>query len=137
MAPRSAPDTYTRPITAGEWWKTVTLPGLVEAVQVCVEGDGAIDPAALTAAIAVASQECPGARLVRRGQRWVDSGRAPEVRVAEPAGFDRTRLDSPLLRTPLTGHRSSCEVVLAQGAQGSPTTVVFRSHAGAIDRKST
>jgi amino acid adenylation domain-containing protein len=127
---KSASETYSRPITPLEWWKCATLRGLVEEVQICVEGDGAIDPAALGRAVAEASEACPGARVVRRGQRWVDSGRAPEVRIAEAADFDRTRLSSPWLRTPLTGRKFSCEVIWAPG---DPATVVFRAHPGVMD----
>jgi amino acid adenylation domain-containing protein len=95
-------------------------------VQVCVEGDGVIDPAALTAAVDVASRACPGARLVRKGLRWVDSGQPPPVRVVEATGFGRTRLDSPLLRKQLsTLGQPACEVLLVPG---TPTTVIFRAH---------
>jgi hypothetical protein len=109
---------------------SATLPGLVEEVQICVEGDGVIDPSALSAAVVTASEACPGARLVRRGRRWVDSGTAPVVKVAEAADFDRTRLDSRLLRGQLTCSKSSCEVVLVQG---TPATVIFRAHPGVMD----
>jgi amino acid adenylation domain-containing protein len=95
--------------------------------QICVEGDGVIDPAALADAVDVASRACPGAREVRRGKHWVDSGQAPLVRVVDAAGFGRTRLDSPALRAPLaTEGKPTCEVLLVPGAQ---TTVVFRAHA--------
>jgi amino acid adenylation domain-containing protein len=117
-------------MTPSEWWKSANCRGLVEEVQFCVEGDGVIDPAALAAAVAVASQACPGARLVRRGRRLVDNGRTPDVRVAEAADFDRVRLDSPLIRNQLTCHTSSCEVVLVRGA---PTTVIFRTHPAVMD----
>ena len=106
-------------------------PGLSTEVQLCVEGNGTIDPAALTAAVATVAQACPGTRLVRRKQLWVDSGRAPDVRVVAASGFNRVRLDSPLLRTPLACQgRSSCEVVLIQG---TPATVIFRAHPGVMD----
>jgi amino acid adenylation domain-containing protein len=104
---------------------------LAMEVQLCVEGDGAIDPAALTAAVNTASQACPGARLVRRGRLFVDSGQPPAVSVREAADFDRTRLDSPLLRTPLArNRRGSCEVVLVRG---TPTTVIFRAQHAVMD----
>jgi hypothetical protein len=38
-------------------------------LQLCVEGDGTIDPAALSMAVASASRVCPGERLMRRGHR--------------------------------------------------------------------
>jgi hypothetical protein len=123
-------DTYSRPITAIDWMKFSALKGLTLDLQLCVEGDGVIDPAALSAAVAVASQACPGARLVRRGDRWVDSGTTPVVKVTKAADFDRMRLDSPLLRHQLSAYRSSCEVILVQG---TPSTVIFRAHGGVMD----
>ncbi|WP_173092921.1 amino acid adenylation domain-containing protein [Actinomadura verrucosospora] len=131
MPARSEAGRYGKPISPHEWLALAHPRGLVMDVQLCVEGEGGIDPEALRAAVATASQACPGARLVRRGQRWVDGGIVPAVRVADAADFDRARLDSPLLRTPLTGEKSpSCEVVLVQG---SPTTVVFRANHGVMD----
>src|SRR5437868_5163281 len=134
---KSVAEKCSRPMTPEEWWKTgAALPGLVENIQICIEGDGVIDQAALAEAVDVASRACPGARLVRRGQRWVDSGRAPEIRVAPAEDFDRTRLDSPLLRRTLTCRTASCEVILAQGEPGAPerpATMVFRAHAAVMD----
>lgn len=100
-------------------------------VQLCVEGHGAIDPSALAAAVSTASQAFLGTRLVRRGRQWVDSGRAPAVRVAEAADFDRTRLDSPLLRTRLAREGAACCEVLV--VRGAPTTVIFRAHHAVMD----
>jgi hypothetical protein len=100
-------------------------------IQLCVEGDGDVDPAALSAAVAAAAQACPGARLARRGRRWVDCGQAPAVHVVEAEDFDRARLDSPLLRTRVTRKgRPSSEVLLVRG---SPTTVIFRAEHTALD----
>ena len=131
MPARPGPGTYSRPITPSDWWMLSNPGELAMEIQLCVEGHGGIDPAALAGAVATASQACPGARLVRRGRRFVDSGQAPPVRVADAADFDRTRLDSPLLRTPLARNgRASCEVVLVQG---TPTTVVFRAHHAMMD----
>lgn len=131
MAANSASKKYSRRIARGEWWLLAAPRGRAMEIQLCVEGDGAIDPAALAAAVATASQACPGARLTRRGRRWVDSGQAPAVRVAEAAGFHRTRLDSPLLREPLARNgKPSCEVILLPG---SPTTVIFRAHHAVMD----
>src|SRR5260370_41131854 len=100
MRTRSRTQTYSRPISPVDWWMLAQPRGLGMEIQLCVEGDGAIDPSALAAAVAAASQACPGARLIRRGRQWVDSGRAPTVRVADAADFDRRRLDSPLLPAP-------------------------------------
>ncbi|HEY0935903.1 MAG TPA: amino acid adenylation domain-containing protein, partial [Trebonia sp.] len=61
-----------------------------------------------------------------------DSGTPPAVRVAA-AGFDRDRLDSPLLRTPLARRDGpSCEVILVPG---TPTSVIFRAHHAVMDGK--
>jgi amino acid adenylation domain-containing protein len=124
-------DSYSRPISPVDWWMLAYPRGLSMDVQICIEGDGTIEVPALAVAVAAASQACPGTRLVRRGDRWVDSGRPPEVRVAQAAGFDRFRFDSPLLRQPLlSGRRPSCEVVLVPGR---PATVIFRAHHAVMD----
>lgn len=122
---------YNRPMSGVDWCLLAHPRGLAQYVQLCVEGEGAIDPEALAAAVAAASRACPGARLVRHGRQWADSGRAPTVRVVDAADFDRTRLDSPLLRRPLAGARAaSCEVILVRG---TPATVVFRAHHAVMD----
>ena len=130
--PGSVHEMYSRPVTADEWWRLGAPPGLSTEVQLCVEGDGTDrSRGARPRPSPPPAQACPGTRLVRRGQLWVDSGRTPDVRVVEADGFDRVRLDSPLLRTPLACQgRSSCEVVLIQG---TPTTVIFRAHPGVMD----
>jgi amino acid adenylation domain-containing protein len=128
---RSGPQTaYRRPVSAADWVSLSRPPGWRPYIQLLVEGHGSIDPDALTAAVAVASQACPGLRATLEGRTWVDSGVAPAVVVADPASFDRMRLDSPLLRErPGTGPLSS-EVILVPG---SPTTVVFRAHHAILD----
>ncbi|WP_412746950.1 amino acid adenylation domain-containing protein [Krasilnikovia sp. MM14-A1004] len=86
------------------------------AIQLVVEGEGSLDPAALTRAVRVASAACPGARLARHGRTWVDTGDAPPVTMA-----GSTPLWPDLAATPL---ERTCEVVVAEGA------VMFRvSHA--------
>jgi amino acid adenylation domain-containing protein len=128
----SAAEPFSRDISPSEWWMLSTPRGRAAEVQLCVEGYGDIDPAALAAAVAAASQACPGARLVRRGRRWVDSGQPPPVRVADSEpGFDRFRLDSPLLRGRLDRPGAlGCEVILVRGA---PATVIFRVHHALMD----
>jgi hypothetical protein len=133
MPARSGSEAYSRPISPDDWMMLAAPDGLVTEIQLCVEGHGAIDPGALSAAVAAAADACPGTRLVRRGRRWVDSGAAPAVRVAEAGDFDRARLDSPLLRSPLARrHGASCEVILVRG---TPATVIFRAHHAAMDGK--
>ncbi|MCQ4041224.1 amino acid adenylation domain-containing protein [Streptantibioticus rubrisoli] len=93
-----------------------------------VEGDGTLRADDLAHAVAVASEANPGARLVLRDKRWVDSGKAPEVRALTAESFDRKRLDSPALRIGLTD--PTCEVLLVLG---DPTTVVFRAAHAVMD----
>jgi amino acid adenylation domain-containing protein len=105
--------------------------GLGTNVQFCLEGNGDIDPGVLAAAVEAASQACPGMRVVRRGRQWVDSGRPPAIEVVRAADFDRTRLDSRLLRRPLlSGRRPGVEVILIPG---TPVTVVVRVHHAMTD----
>ena len=131
MPARPGPGTYTRRIAVSEWWMLAHPHGLSMDIQMCVEGEGDIDPAALSAAVAAASAACPGARLTRRGRRWVDSGEAPPVHVTNAAGFDRARLDSPLLRKRMAYRgQPSSEVLLVRG---SPATVVFRAEHATMD----
>jgi hypothetical protein len=125
------PATYSRPISPDEVSLLARLDGIAEEVQLCIEGEGAIDPAALAEAVATASAACPGARLARDGRQWVDSGQPPPVRLVDAASFDRARLDSPLLRTPLAClGRPTCEVLVVPG---TPATAVFRIHRGTMD----
>ena len=120
-----ASQVYSRPISHDEWWRLARLSGIVAEVQLCVEGDGSIDPAALAAAVDVASRACPWARLIRQGRQWVDSGQAPPVRLVATADFG-LHGQSPLLRRPLACQgRPNSEVLLVQG---TPTTVIFRAH---------
>ncbi len=93
-----------------------------------VEGDGRLRAEDLTHAVAVASQANPGARLVLQDTRWVDSGKAPEVRSLTAETFNQEGLDSPALRTGLTG--PTCEVLLVSGDR---TTVVFRAAHAVMD----
>jgi amino acid adenylation domain-containing protein len=124
---------YSRRIVPDEWVFLATPAGLGVEIQLCVEGDGGVDPAALGAALAAAGDQCPGTRLVRRGRRWVDSGVPPAVRVAEPGAGGRPDFASPLLRTRLAGRDTgSCEVVLLRG---TPAALVFRAHHGVMDGK--
>ena len=123
--------TYSRPVGPADWLQLARPAGWQTDIQLCVEGEGTIDPSALSAAVATASQACPGMRVVRRGRLWVDSGVSPAVRMVKAADSGRTWLDSPLLRTPLQ-HKESpwCEVVMVSG---SPATVVFRAHHAVTD----
>jgi hypothetical protein len=117
---------FTRRIDPIEWWFLGFPAKMSAALNLCVEGTGHVDPEDLRRAVAIASDACPGARLVRRGRTWVDSGTAPAVTVAHglPA-------DAPELRTPLPGRAgATCEVVLFPGPG---PTVVFRAGHAVMD----
>src|ERR1700760_1221606 len=55
MPARSAPAVYSRPVAPDDLVMLAAPDGLVTEIQLCVEGDGAIDAAALTAAVAAAA----------------------------------------------------------------------------------
>ncbi|MFJ9365031.1 peptide synthetase [Nocardia sp. NPDC101769] len=107
-------------------------------MQLVVEGQGSIDPEALRRAVATAADANPGARLVRDGKQWVDSGVAPSVRVVDhaleyPALEADPVLTSPIGPTP----DATVEVLLLtadlpEGKKG-PTTLVFRVFHGVMD----
>ncbi|ATI36498.1 hypothetical protein CPI83_30360 (plasmid) [Rhodococcus sp. H-CA8f] len=126
---------FTRPISATERLYLATEP-LAEpfAIQLVVEGAGDIDVDALRRAVELASHACPGARLVRRGKSWVDSGLAPHLEIVEHGGVDFTALDAnPILNRPLgVTADATTEVVLVTS---DPTTVIFRAFHGVMDAK--
>ncbi|MTE15489.1 peptide synthetase [Nocardia aurantiaca] len=100
-------------------------------MQLVVEGQGSIDPEALRRAVATAAAANPGARLVREGKQWVDSGIAPSVCVVDhaleyPALEADPVLTSPIGPTP----DATVEVLLLTAA---PTTLVFRVFHGVMD----
>ncbi|TQF65972.1 non-ribosomal peptide synthetase [Rhodococcus spelaei] len=131
----SAFPVFTRPVSPTERlylaMQTLAPPF---AIQLLVEGVGAIAELDLAVAVAGAAQACPGARLVRRGDDWVDSGVAPPVHVISDAGLSGDSLDDhPLLTRPLDPvDGPTCEVLLLPG---SPNTVVFRAFHGVMDGK--
>ncbi|GAA1906588.1 hypothetical protein GCM10009753_41560 [Streptantibioticus ferralitis] len=100
------------------------------AINLLVEGEGVLRAARLARAVAVASAANPGARLVREDKHWVDSGRAPEVRLLDGEPFNWERLDSPALRAELADSGPTCEVLLFPGAS---STVVFRAAHAVMD----
>ncbi|AYF72940.1 peptide synthetase [Nocardia yunnanensis] len=100
-------------------------------MQLVVEGQGSIDPEDLRRAVATAAAANPGARLVRDGKHWVDSGTTPAVRVVDhalryPALEADPVLTSPIGPTP----DATVEVLLLTAA---PTTLVFRVFHGVMD----
>jgi len=113
---------FQRPVSPNEW---LYLAGArlapPFAIQVVVEGQGRIEAGPLQRAVAVASSACPGARLVRRGRMWVDSGATPPVRAVGT-------LDGEL-RRPLDPVEGPTGEVLLVG----DATLVFRAFHGVMD----
>ncbi|MET9024703.1 peptide synthetase [Nocardia sp. NPDC004168] len=101
-------------------------------MHIAVHGEGSLDPAAVQAAVDVASAAAPGARLVRDGRDWVDSGLAATVRVVPGWSLNYDALEhDAVLNSPIgpTPDRTT-EVLLLTGAQ---TTVLFRAFHGVMD----
>ncbi|WP_020500172.1 non-ribosomal peptide synthetase [Sciscionella marina] len=125
---------FHRPVSPIEWWFLGHPDDLSTSTQILVEGTGWICRAQLTAAVEVASAACPGARLVRDGQTWVDSGIAPPVQVLD--GRELAPAEIPLLpelQSTLAGPEvPSCAVVLIQGPV---TTVAFRANHAVMDAR--
>ncbi|MFD1812583.1 non-ribosomal peptide synthetase [Rhodococcus gannanensis] len=127
-------DQFERPISATERLYLAGRP-LAEpfAIQLVVEGDGVLDADRLSDAVGAASAACPGARLRRRGVRWVDSGVSPAVTVLDRPGVDLAAPDAdPVLTRGLAGD-ATAEVVLLRGRDTS--TVVFRVFHGVMDAR--
>ncbi|MRH86839.1 peptide synthetase [Nocardia sp. SYP-A9097] len=124
--------TFRRPISPTEFMyfpmRDLAPPFLM---QLAVEGVGSVDAEELRRAVAIAAEANPGARLVREGKYWVDSGVAPAVRVIDhalqyPALESDPVLTSPIGPTP----ESTLEVLLLTAA---PFTLVFRVFHGVMD----
>ncbi len=125
---------FRRPITPTEWWFLGHPDALSPTIGIVVEGDGTIDHARLTEAVARACEACPGSRLVcaEDSREWVDGGIPPEVLVVESgarAAGDLANL--PELQAPLAGTDVPfCQVVLIRG---ETTAVAFRAHHAVMD----
>ncbi|ONI75269.1 hypothetical protein ALI144C_41815 [Actinosynnema sp. ALI-1.44] len=131
--PPTGERTFRRRITPLEWWFLGHPRGMTPTFGVVVEGDGALDPDRLTEAIAVASQACPGARLVRRDHDWVDGGKPPPLAVVDVAE-DQDLLRIPQLHECLTGPGVPfCQVVLVRRETGGRSAVVFRANHAVMD----
>ncbi|AOW94076.1 hypothetical protein BFN03_19155 [Rhodococcus sp. WMMA185] len=131
--PASVP--FQRPISATEHLYIATQPLAAPfAIQLVVTGTGEIDAAALETAVGHASAACPGARLVREGRNWVDSGRTPQVRVIDHAiDFDALDGDAILESSLGADSGATTEIVLARAA--SQTSVIVRAFHGVMDAK--
>jgi hypothetical protein len=94
-------------------------------IQIVLEGEGAVTPEKLEAAVATAAAANPGSRLVLRGalwwMHWVDDGPIPPVRISE-------EIERPL--SPESG--PTCEVVLSQKPS---SRIVLRCFHGVMDAR--
>ncbi len=106
------------------------------AIQLVVEGVGRVDPAGLREAVAAASEACPGARFVLRGDMWVDGGVPPPLHLVDEGEFDGSNFgDFDVLNRkldPVSG--PTCEVVLLRR---DPAVLVFRALHSTMDGKGT
>ncbi|MGW5072072.1 non-ribosomal peptide synthetase [Rhodococcus sp. NPDC004095] len=151
--------TFERPVSATERLYLATRPLAAPfAIQLVVTGSGDLALDELTAAVTRACAACPGARLRRDGDRWVDSGVPARVTVVD-GGVDFDALDDdPVLTRDLGADgRATTEVVLVRGGGaaltrgggaaltrgggaalapgGATTTVVFRAFHGVMDAR--
>ncbi len=102
------------------------------AIQLFIDGEGDVDLARLTRAVAEAAAACPGARLVLDGKQWVESGVAPPVTVVD--GDERPDEESPRWRQSLDVQAGpTCEVVVVR--RPMRTTVIIRAFHGVMDGK--
>ncbi|HQP30616.1 MAG TPA: amino acid adenylation domain-containing protein, partial [Deltaproteobacteria bacterium] len=104
-------------------------------VQMVLEGRGSLDVRRLAAAVEQASELNPGSRLilkgVLRGSRWVDSGRAPVVRVVSGEAWDGYGPENaPFLHGPLPSSGPTCEVLWVEGPV---PRIIFRASHGVMD----
>ncbi|WP_330184928.1 peptide synthetase [Nocardia sp. NBC_01503] len=124
--------TFRRPISPTEFMyfpmRDLAPPFLM---QLAVEGVGSIDAEELRRAVTVAAEANPGARLVRDGKYWVDSGVAPAVRVVEHALRYPELESDPVLTSPIGPTPESTLEVLMLTA--TPFTLVFRVFHGVMD----
>jgi acyl carrier protein len=115
---------FRRPVSPTEWFYLAaqrTMPPF--AIRLVVEGQGRVDPDALARAVAIASAACPGARLVRRGRTWVDTGEPPKIVTTSGKLWPQ---DGP--ETTTSGKLcGSCDLVV--GADG----IMFRAFHGVMD----
>ncbi|GAA2638061.1 hypothetical protein GCM10010399_84190 [Dactylosporangium fulvum] len=132
VAARRAAPVFRRPVSPVEWWIAAHPKGTAPVLQIAVEGVGTLDPDRLAEAVAVASDACPGTRLVRKGRSWVDTGRPPAVRRVTHEGPGRPRVeDLAELQEPLHDRSGpTCEVLLVGGPDPA---VVFRAAHAVMD----
>lgn len=126
-------NTFRRPISPTESlyfpMRDLAPPFLM---HLAVSGTGTIDADHLQGAVAAVAAVCPGTRLVRDGDDWVDSGIPPTVREIAGHAITGARLEEdPVLGSPIgPTPETTCEVLLLTA---DPVTVVFRAFHGVMD----
>ncbi|MFJ9841315.1 amino acid adenylation domain-containing protein [Kitasatospora sp. NPDC101155] len=124
---------FSRAVAPLEHWYLGFPRGLSPGLNLVVEGIGGITEEVLRRAVAAASEACPGARLTRRGGRWLDSGQAPPVRLVAGRTPDRDTLDRAAeLSRPLPARGAYCEAVLFDGPRPA---VAFRASHAVMDAR--
>ncbi|MEN6472957.1 MAG: amino acid adenylation domain-containing protein [Syntrophaceae bacterium] len=116
-------------------WLSIDSASSPFVVQMVLEGRGSLDVGHLAAAVGKASELNPGTRLVLkgslRGSRWVDSGRAPCVRVVSGEAWDGYGPENaPFLHDRLPHSGPTCEVLWVEG---STPRIIFRASHGVMD----
>lgn len=108
--------------------------------QLFFEGTGEFDINRWRDAVKIASDVNPGSRLVLKGHlctsRWIDSGTAPPVSIADGRAWDGTGPEgAPFLEKRFNlRYGPTCEVLLING---SPLRVCFRTHHAVMDGMGT
>lgn len=128
---------YSRRVSGLERYSLVLHGAYRYHVDGIVEGVGSVDAAKLQAAVNVAAASNPAIRVRLRGIlgwcRWVDSGRAPVVRVMPLSDWDGSSEQSaPFLNERLNPQRAVADVLLVPCRDGR-TRIVFRTLHAAID----
>jgi len=116
-------------------WLSIDSNSAPFVVQMVLEGRGRMDAGRLAAAVARASELNPGSRLVLKGflkgSRWVDSGKAPQVRVVSGGSWDgQGPENAPFLHDRLPPSGPTCEVLLVEGPA---PRIIFRASHGVMD----
>ncbi len=108
--------------------------------QMIFEGSGSFDTGRWLEAVDKASEANPGSRIVLKGRlsmtKWVDSLKAPRLRVVDGSGWDgMSDSSAPFLQEYLDPRKGpTCEVVLIRD---DVHRVAFRTHHSVMDGRGT
>lgn len=130
---------YVRKVSALERYSLVLNQLYRYHVDGILEGNGEVDPKALQNAVNRAAEANPAIRVRLRGalawSRWVDSGKAPQVRIMPPSDWNGcSERNAPFLQERLEIMRGGpvADVLLVPCTDGM-TRIVFRTAHAAID----